>query len=62
LAGVGVGADLFSDDDRRLLVRMIARIPVLKHVQLSLEGYQPGTKLSPGMLRFLPAAPVLPRD
>ncbi len=52
----------FSDDDRRLLVQMTARIPVLKHVQLTLEGYQPGTKLSPGSLNFLPAAPVLPRD
>jgi hypothetical protein len=35
---------------------------VLKHVQLSLEGYQPGTKLLPGPLSFLPAAPMLPRD
>jgi hypothetical protein len=52
----------FSDDDRHLLVQMIARIPVLKHVQLSLEGYRPGTKLSPGPLRFLPAAQVLSRN
>jgi hypothetical protein len=52
----------FSDDSRRLLVQMTARIPVLKHVQLSLEAYQPGTRLSPGPLSFLPAAPVLQQN
>jgi hypothetical protein len=51
----------FSDDRRRLLIKMTARIPVLKHVQLALEAYHPGSKLVPGPLRFPPAAPVQPR-
>ena len=49
LFGEGGEAELFfTDDDRRLLVQMRARIPILGHLDLLLESHTPGRPLPAG--------------
>lgn len=48
LFGEGGEAEVyFSDDDRRILVQMRSRVPVLRHLNLELETYTPGVPLHP---------------
>lgn len=47
LFGDGGQAEVyFTDDDQRLLVQMKSRMPILRSLNLVLESYEPGEKLS----------------
>jgi len=51
LFGDGGKAEVyFTDDDRRILVQMKSKMPVLKSLNLVLESYVPGTTLTPEAL------------
>ncbi|MFB3907389.1 MAG: DUF3108 domain-containing protein [Candidatus Eisenbacteria bacterium] len=48
LFGEGGEAELFfSDDPRRILVQMRSRLPVLGHLELQLDSYEPGRPVVP---------------
>lgn len=47
LFGEGGEAEVyFTDDERRLLVQMTSKVPVLGHLNLHLESYTPGERLA----------------
>lgn len=51
LFGEGGKAEVyFTDDDRRILVQMKSKMPVLRSLNLVLQSYVPGTKLTPETL------------
>ncbi len=47
LFGQGGQAEVFfSDDERRLLVHLRSRVPIVGSLSLHLRSYEPGTRLS----------------
>lgn len=52
LFGDGGKAEVyFTDDDRRILVQMKSKMPILRSLNLVLESYEPGAPLTPEALR-----------
>jgi hypothetical protein len=52
LFGQGGEAEVyFTDDERRLLVRMTSKVPVIGRLGLTLTGYTPGRPLTAAELR-----------
>lgn len=49
LFGDGGRAEVyFTDDDQRILVQMKSRVPILRSLDLVLESYEPGKKITAG--------------